>query len=72
METKLKGNAVANKKNNFDRYYNEFPHTTLKASGLDVGLPDGQIELRSRSYKHRCWSYRLPKLNSYRQSDFRW
>ena len=30
-------------KPNFDRYYNEFPHTTLKASGLDVGLPDGQM-----------------------------
>ncbi len=35
--------AVAQaKKPNFDRYYNEF-HITLKASGLDVGLPDGQM-----------------------------
>lgn len=40
----VQGNAVAQaKKPNFDRYYNEFPHTTLKASGLDVGLPDGQM-----------------------------
>ena len=40
----VEGNAVAQaKKPNFDRYYNEFPHTTLKASGLDVGLPDGQM-----------------------------
>lgn len=38
------GNAVAlAKKPNFDRYYDEFPHTTMKASGLDVGLPDGQM-----------------------------
>lgn len=38
------GNAVAlAKKPNFDRYYNEFPHSTMKASGLDVGLPDGQM-----------------------------
>ena len=38
------GNAVnqANKPN-FDRYWNEFPHATMKASGLDVGLPDGQM-----------------------------
>jgi len=40
----VEGNAVAQaNKPNFDRYYNEFPHTTLKASGLDVGLPDGQM-----------------------------
>lgn len=40
----VEGNAVAQaKKPNFDRYYSEFPHTTLKAAGLDVGLPDGQM-----------------------------
>ncbi|MGO3732831.1 MAG: 2,3-bisphosphoglycerate-independent phosphoglycerate mutase [Vagococcus sp.] len=38
------GNAVAQaKKPNFDRYWNQFPHNTLKASGLDVGLPEGQM-----------------------------
>ncbi|EFI84870.1 2,3-bisphosphoglycerate-independent phosphoglycerate mutase [Listeria grayi] len=38
------GNAVAQaKKPNFDRYYETFPHSELKASGLDVGLPDGQM-----------------------------
>lgn len=38
------GNAVAQaKKPNFDRYYKEFPHGELKASGLDVGLPAGQM-----------------------------
>ena len=38
------GNAVAlAHKPNFDRYYNEYPHTQLKASGLDVGLPEGQM-----------------------------
>ncbi|ORJ58713.1 2,3-bisphosphoglycerate-independent phosphoglycerate mutase [Geothermobacter hydrogeniphilus] len=26
-----------------DRLFKEFPHTTLGASGLDVGLPDGQM-----------------------------
>lgn len=38
------GNAVnlANKPN-FDRYWNEFPHSTMKASGLAVGLPEGQM-----------------------------
>lgn len=43
-ENHVEGNAVAQaNKPNFDRYYNEFPHATLKASGLDVGLPDGQM-----------------------------
>nr|MBO2479376.1 2,3-bisphosphoglycerate-independent phosphoglycerate mutase [Bacillota bacterium] len=38
------GNAVAQaKKPNFDRYWREFPHTTLKASGEAVGLPEGQM-----------------------------
>ncbi|MET3697503.1 phosphoglycerate mutase [Bacillus oleivorans] len=38
------GNAVAQaKKPNFDRFWNEFPHSTLKASGEAVGLPEGQM-----------------------------
>lgn len=38
------GNAVnqANKPN-FDRYWNEYPHSTMQASGLAVGLPEGQM-----------------------------
>lgn len=27
----------------FDRLWNEFPHATLRTSGRDVGLPDGQM-----------------------------
>lgn len=34
--------ALANKPN-FDRYWNEFPHATMQASGLAVGLPEGQM-----------------------------
>ena len=38
------GNAVAQaNKPNFDRYWNEFPHATMAASGLAVGLPEGQM-----------------------------
>ncbi|UJF16560.1 2,3-bisphosphoglycerate-independent phosphoglycerate mutase [Jeotgalibaca sp. MA1X17-3] len=38
------GNAVAQaNKPNFDRYVNEFPHATMQASGLAVGLPEGQM-----------------------------
>ena len=38
------GNAVnqANKPN-FDRYWNEYPHSTMQASGLAVGVPEGQM-----------------------------
>ena len=38
------GNAVAQaNKPNFDRYWNEYAHSTMKASGLAVGLPEGQM-----------------------------
>ena len=40
----VQGNAVkAAHKPNFDRYWQEFPHTTLRADGLNVGLPEGQM-----------------------------
>ncbi|MGL4819533.1 MAG: 2,3-bisphosphoglycerate-independent phosphoglycerate mutase [Bacilli bacterium] len=38
------GNAVAQaKKPNFDKYWNQFPHTHLVAQGEAVGLPEGQM-----------------------------
>ncbi|OCA88161.1 phosphoglycerate mutase (2,3-diphosphoglycerate-independent) [Bacillus sp. FJAT-27225] len=38
------GNAVAQaKKPNFERYWNQYPHNTLTASGEAVGLPEGQM-----------------------------
>ncbi|MFB5660881.1 2,3-bisphosphoglycerate-independent phosphoglycerate mutase [Alteribacillus sp. HJP-4] len=39
-----KGNAVAQADTpNFDRYWKKYPHTSLKASGEAVGLPEGQM-----------------------------
>jgi 2,3-bisphosphoglycerate-independent phosphoglycerate mutase len=44
LRQETKGNAVAAaKKPNFDRYWSQFPHTTLQASGHAVGLPEGQM-----------------------------
>lgn len=41
---KVDGNAImAAKKPNYDRYFDNYPHTQLSASGLDVGLPKGQM-----------------------------
>jgi len=38
------GNAIAHAhKPNFDRYWAEYPHNRLHVSGLDVGLPEGQM-----------------------------
>lgn len=38
------GNAItADGTKNIRRLMQEYPHTTIKASGLDVGLPDGQM-----------------------------
>ena len=40
------GNAiVAAKKPHLDKLLAEYPHSQLSASGLDVGLPDGQIAI---------------------------
>lgn len=40
----VKGNAVAQaKKPNFDRFWNNYPHATLRADGEFVGLPEGQM-----------------------------
>ncbi len=40
----LKGNAVkAAHTPNFDHLWKNYPHTLLSASGLDVGLPKGQM-----------------------------
>jgi 2,3-bisphosphoglycerate-independent phosphoglycerate mutase len=41
---KYEGNAIeiANKPN-FDKLIDTYPHTSLKASGLSVGLPEGQM-----------------------------
>ena len=39
-----KGNAVYMAKTpNLDKLFQRWPHTTLQASGLDVGLPEGQM-----------------------------
>jgi 2,3-bisphosphoglycerate-independent phosphoglycerate mutase len=44
LREETKGNAVAQaQKPNFDRYWNQYPHTTLRASGNAVGLPEGQM-----------------------------
>ena len=38
------GNAIAAaKKPNLDKLFAECPHTLIGASGMDVGLPDGQM-----------------------------
>ncbi|TCS81766.1 phosphoglycerate mutase [Tepidibacillus fermentans] len=44
LRDEVKANAIAQaNKPNFDRYLSEFPHTQLGASGMSVGLPDGQM-----------------------------
>ncbi|WP_454053298.1 2,3-bisphosphoglycerate-independent phosphoglycerate mutase [Clostridium sp. Marseille-Q7071] len=44
LSDNLDGNAIRNSyKPNFDKLFNEYPHTTLKASGISVGLPKGQM-----------------------------
>jgi len=38
------GNAIAAANTpNLDKYFTQYPHTEIGASGMDVGLPDGQM-----------------------------
>lgn len=40
----VEGNAIkAANKPNFDKAWANYPHTKLGASGMDVGLPEGQM-----------------------------
>lgn len=44
LREEIKGNAVAQaEKPNFDRFWNNYPHATLRADGQFVGLPEGQM-----------------------------
>jgi len=44
ISDRVEGNAVkAANKPNYDKYFNNYPHTELGASGLSVGLPEGQM-----------------------------
>lgn len=44
INNNAEGNAIAAaNKPNLDKYIATYPHTQLSASGLDVGLPDGQM-----------------------------
>ena len=44
LRNEVFGNAVAQaKKPNFDRYWNDYSHASLIASGNAVGLPEGQM-----------------------------
>lgn len=41
---KQDGNAVeAANKPNYDKYFAKYPHAELQASGMEVGLPTGQM-----------------------------
>lgn len=44
LRKETKGNGVAlAQKPNIDFLWNRYPHTTLSGSGMDVGLPEGQM-----------------------------
>lgn len=44
LSDKVDGNAVrASKKPNYDNLINNYPNVAISASGLDVGLPEGQM-----------------------------
>ncbi len=51
----VRGNAIAAaKKPNIDRFMAEYPTTTIGASGMDVGLPDGQMGNSEVGHTNMC------------------
>ena len=60
LTDRVDGNAVklANTPN-LDDLMAMYPTTTIKACGNAVGLPEGQMELRSWSYEYWCRTYCL-------------
>ena len=60
-------NAVeAAKTPNLDALTAKYAHADIQASGIYVGLPDGQMgNSESRSYQYRCWPCCIPRINSY-------
>ena len=67
-------NAVAAAKTPFlDSLYEKYPHTTLGASGEDVGLPDGQMgNSEGGSPQHRRRPHRLPGASRINNAPSRW
>ena len=55
------GNAIkAAKKPNLDRLFSENPVTQIGASGLNVGLPDGQMgNSEAGPHQYRRWPDRV-------------
>jgi len=44
INPRKEGNAIeAANKPNIDRFMREYPNTIVRTSGMDVGLPDGQM-----------------------------
>ena len=74
-------NAVACAKHPFiDSLYEKYPHTTLGASGEDVGLPDGQmgnsevghLNIGSRSSLVSTTLARMARSSTTRSSSQQW
>jgi len=44
LSEKKEGNAIVSAKTpNLDKLFSNYPHSTLEASGMSVGLPEGQM-----------------------------
>ncbi len=65
------GNAIkAAKKPNLDRLFSENPVTQIGASGLNVGLPDGQMgNSEVGPHQHRRWPDRVSGTHPHHQSN---
>ena len=60
------GNAVAAaNKPNLDKIFANYPMTTIQASGMAVGLPEGQMG--NSEVGHGRWPHRLPAADPHHQ-----
>ena len=70
LNEKVDGNAVAEAKTPvMDKLMAECPFVKGNASGLAVGLPDGQMDRTGRPSEYGRRPYRIPGADSYHQGD---
>ncbi len=67
------GNAIkAAKTPNMDKYFANFPNTTLDASGMSVGLPDGQMGNSELGHTNIGWKGCLSGIDKNYKIKKRW
>ena len=73
LNDRTDGNAVAQAKTPvMDQLMKEYPFVKGNASGLAVGLPDGQMGNSEVGHMNGCRTHRISGINKNHKRDQRW